>query len=319
MNRTVPAVMIIAVFLTAVSLAEEQFPGIPARFQPAVDYLEARDGHAFLVYRDGKLVAEIYLNGWSADKPHRLASGTKSFSAAMAIVGIQDGLLEFDDKVSDTITEWKSDPRSEITVRQLLSLTSGIDPGPTGRVPSYASAVEAELRNRPGRRFAYGPVPFQIFGEFMRRKLEPQALSPEEYLKQKVLDPIGMKVDAWRTDVEGNPHLPSGMSLKAREWAKYGQLICNLGKHEGRQILDEALLRECFQPSEAQSRYGITFWLNNTGKGPADLVMAAGAGKQKLYIVPSLKVVIVQFAEAESKRYAEVEFLKLALPPAILP
>jgi len=305
--------------LPAFLSADETSPGVPARFQPAVEYLDARNGHAFLVYRNGDLIAESYLNGWSADRAHRLASGTKSFSAALAILAIQDGLLEFDDKVSDTITEWKNDPRSEITIRQLLSLTSGIDPGPTGRVPSYANAIEADLRNRPGRHFAYGPVPFQVFGELIRRKLEPQSLSPDEYLTRKVFDPIGMKVDSWRTDEDGNPHLPSGMFLTAREWAKYGQLICNLGQHDGKQILDAKLLKECFEPTDAQSRYGMTFWLNNTGNGPKDLVMAAGAGQQKLYIIPSLKIVIVQFAEAEGRRYSEIDFLTRALPPALLP
>lgn len=96
------------------------------------DYLKDRNGHAMLVYYRDTLVFEEYFNGWSADKPHRLASGTKSFSGAMLAAAAEDGLLTIDEKVADTIVEWKDDQRkSQITIRHLLSLTSGIYGGST--------------------------------------------------------------------------------------------------------------------------------------------------------------------------------------------
>ena len=74
-----------------------------------------------LVYHRDELVFEEYFNGWSADQPHRLASGTKSFSGAMLAAAAEDGLLTLDEKVVETITEWKNDPRkSQVTIRHLL-------------------------------------------------------------------------------------------------------------------------------------------------------------------------------------------------------
>ena len=61
------------------------------RFKAATDYLREHSGHALLVYVDGKLVCEEYLNGYKANEPHRLASGTKSFSAALAVAAIDEG------------------------------------------------------------------------------------------------------------------------------------------------------------------------------------------------------------------------------------
>jgi CubicO group peptidase (beta-lactamase class C family) len=109
----------------------------------AADYLKERNGHAMLVYHRDQLVFEEYFNGWSADQPHRLASGTKSFSGAMLTAAVEDGLLTLDEKVVDTIAEWKDDPRkSQVTIRHLLSLTSGIVPGSTREAsPSYARSV----------------------------------------------------------------------------------------------------------------------------------------------------------------------------------
>jgi CubicO group peptidase (beta-lactamase class C family) len=69
-----------------------------------------------------------------------LASGTKSFAGVLAAAAQEDKILKLDERVSETITEWKSDKeKSKITIRQLLTLTSGLDTGQNGRPPNYQS------------------------------------------------------------------------------------------------------------------------------------------------------------------------------------
>lgn len=286
----------------------------PSPFQPAADYLRSCNGHALLVYRDGQLLFEEYLNDHKRDDAHRLASGTKSFVGVLAVMAVEDGFLKLDDEVADTLTEWQGDARkSQVTIRQLLTLTSGIAGGEVGDVPSYKDAVRlAEAKFPPGEKFQYGPVPFQCFGELLRRKLEPRKESVEGYFKRRLLDPIGLKPSFWRKDADGNPHLPSGAHLTAREWAKFGLFVLNKGAWDGKQLVSEKLLAECFQGTKAHPTYGLTFWLNASDERPRDLVMAAGAGKQKLYLVPPLKLLVVQFAEAP-RRFQEREFLRLVL------
>jgi CubicO group peptidase (beta-lactamase class C family) len=284
----------------------------------AADYLKDRNGHAMLVYYRDKMVFEEYFNGWSADKPHRLASGTKSFSGAMLAAAVEDGLLTIDEKVADTIVEWKDDQRkSQIKIRQLLSLTSGIYGGSTReRSPSYARAViVAGAKFWPGQRFQYGPIPYQIFGELMRRKLAEKNESVEAYLKRRILDPIGLKPSRWVKDEDGNIHLPNGAIMTAREWAKFGLLVQHQGNWQSRQIVPAKLLQECFAGTDANPRYGLTFWLKGGGAAPDDLVMARGLGTQRLYIIPSLDLVVVQFAETD--RFDDENFLqRLLLPTA---
>lgn len=284
-------------------------------YQAAADYLESKNGHAMLVYENGELVFEQYFNGWKNDQGHRLASGTKSFAGAMLAAAMDDKLLTLDEAISDTITEWQSDPKlAKITIRQLLSLTSGIHGGSIGSVPSYAEALaKAERKHAPGVRFSYGPVPFQLFGEIMRRKLsesEP-AETVDDYLNRKILKPIGCEPTLWRKHDAGQPRLPSGCVITAREWAAFGLLMVNRGEHEGQQVLSKAALAECWTGSKTNPRYGLGFWLNDKPTGPNDLVMAAGMGKQKLFIIPSKNLLIVQFAEA--KGYDQSTFLKKAL------
>jgi CubicO group peptidase (beta-lactamase class C family) len=280
----------------------------------AADYLKERNGHAMLVYHRDKLVFEEYFNGWSVDQPHRLASGTKSFSGAMLAAAVEDGLLKLDEKVADTITEWKNDQRkSQITIRHLLSLTSGIFGGSTRESsPSYARAVIiAGAKFWPGQRFQYGPIPYQIFGELMRRKLAVKSESVEDYMKRRVLEPIGLKPSRWVKDEDGNIHLPNGAMMTAREWAKFGLFIQHQGNWQGQQIIPGKVLQECFVGTGANPRYGLTFWLKGGGRVPDDLIMARGRGTQRLYIIPSIEMVVVQFAETE--QFDDSSFLQRLL------
>jgi len=291
--------------------ASDVRPGEKQVLVEAASYSKAHRGMTMLVMRKGKVIFEDYAAGVDPADAMNLYSGTKSFNCAMAVAAAADGLLRLDEPVADTLTEWKGQPRkSKITVRQILTLTSGLDAGRIGDIPTYAEAPQAEALHEPGTHFQYGPVPFQVFGELMRRKLESKGEMPVDYLKRRVLDPIGLKIDQWRQGKDGNAKLSAGAFLAAREWAKYGQLILDGGTWKGKAVLDPDLLAQCFEGTKANPGYGIAFWLpSNPGgitwlgqemdgaldvKGP--VFMAAGMGKQRLYVLPSRGLVIVRQA-----------------------
>lgn len=314
-------------------------PATEKHHKLAAAYNAKCSGVTMLVMLDGKIIFEDYPNGGSKDRAYLLASGTKSFNGIMAIVAAKEGLLSLDEKVCKTITEWKDDPRkSKITIRQLLTLTGGLEAGTSGSdSPTYAEAVKAECINEPGEKFTYGPVPFQVFGEVMCRKLADKEQGPLEYLEEKVFKPIGLEYGRWGRKEDGNPNLPGGAALSAREWAKFGELVRCEGRWKDEQVLDPKLLKECFKSTKANPAYGLTWWLNNkveeelkkeipqltaasdviSGKDlPEDLAFAAGAGKQRLYVIPSLKLVVVRQANnvrqslrGKLSKFSDVEFL----------
>jgi CubicO group peptidase (beta-lactamase class C family) len=307
------------------SRADDLPPADPAsasHHELAAAYSAEHRGISLLVMVAGKVVFEDYPGGGRANRTHELASGTKSFCCAIAAAAIADGLIEsWDENVAGTITEWKDDPRrSQITLRQLLSLTSGIAGGGIARVPAYADAIANEATAAPGERFAYGPVPFQVFGELMRRKLAggDKQEGVLDYLHRRVLDPIGLAHGFWRKDKDGNPHLPSGAALAAREWSKYGELVRLGGRWEGKEVLPQHTLDECFVGSKANPAYGLSWWLNRPVDQATvrripllrraqdlagekhdlapDLVFAAGAGDQRLYVSRKLGLVVARQA-----------------------
>lgn len=293
----------------------------------AAEYSARADGYSVLVMWRGATVFEQYDNGWSEGTAHRLASGTKSFAGVMAAAAVADGLLEsFDEKVSDTIVEWEADELlKDVTVRQLLTLTSGLDAGDNGEVPSYASAVrDVRVRHEPGKVFEYGPVPFQVFGELMRRKLEGAPEIAYEYLDERVFGPIGLAVTHWRVDENDQRHAPSGAFLTAREWAKFGEFLRMGGRVDGKEIIESSLLMELTEGTEANAGYGMTFWLLGPGEatGAASVgmreqlegaYMAAGAGKQRLFVLPILDLVVVRQGETKGRAFDNAKFLGLLL------
>jgi CubicO group peptidase (beta-lactamase class C family) len=278
------------------------------RYRLAAQYSEAHGGLTMVVVdNSGKVVFESY-NGVRPERGIPLASGTKSFSCAIALLGIQDGLLTLDEPVANTITEWKGNPRkSRITIRQLLNLTSGIPGGEIANVPSYREAIDTRLTALPGNRFQYGPIPFQIFGEVMRRKLAARGMpgTPLTYLDSRLLQPMGLKYDRWFSP-NGEPNLASGAVMSATEWAKFGVLLLNRGQWQGQQLLNSGQINQCFQGTTANPAYGLTFWLNKQGfthsgqpmqpirAASNAMAMARGAGEQLMIVLPEQNLVVVR-------------------------
>ena len=156
---------------------------------------EARSGGTLLVWEDGELTLEAYQNGFDAEEPHILASGTKAFAGVMALAAIEDGLFTLDERVAETITEWQGDPqKAKITVGQLLHLTSGLKTS-IGHAPSYEAALNTPLVHAPGESFRYGNIALQVFGALLERKLAGEA--PAAYLRRRFLAPLGMEINSW--------------------------------------------------------------------------------------------------------------------------
>lgn len=345
-----------------------------AALSRARDYVARTDGQALLVMHRGRIVHESYMAGGAPTKRQMLASGSKSFVGVATIAAVQDGLLQLDAPVSRYLTEWQQDARkSQVTVRQLLSLESGLEPGNPGtgcggRGATWGDAINAGTLADPGTTFRYGPYPFIAMGAALERV---QRASFDAYLRERVLAPLGVTVE-WRARCgDGKPQLAGGAAMTARDWATFGEMIRQGGRHNGRQLLSETLVRELFRPSGSNPAYGLSWWLvgaamqaqpaaglesatadragtrpggrgvpggrlgrlpggrlggrvgsrpngtvNDQGSAlpswmPRDLVMAAGAGKQRLYVIPSRELVIVRLGPLMGgRRFADAAFLE---------
>src|SRR6266478_2440520 len=163
-----------------------------------------------LVIQNGRTVFEHYANGGMRDGRWPIFSGTKSFWGIAALVAAQQGLFRLDDRVSETIGEWKNPAdaglKSEITIRQLLSQTDGIEGASRLHRASIrdrnAVAIRLSILAAPGTQFIYGPSHLQIFSELLGRKLNGRPTSG--YLQQNVLSPLGLRDLEFKKDARGN-------------------------------------------------------------------------------------------------------------------
>jgi CubicO group peptidase (beta-lactamase class C family) len=264
----------------------------------AITYAASHGSEALVIARDGALVAEWFADGWNADRAHALYSGTKSFWGPAATCAREDGLLQLDEPVADTIVEWRDDPqKSRVTLRMLLSLTAGYGFGGLGAsVPPYDRALVMQLRNEPGTQFVYGGISLQVFGAVLARKLANRGQTPHEYLQERILKPAGISIDRWKELPDGTHPLPTGAFLNAENWLAYGRYI----------VAQRTRFAECFIGSEANPRYGLGWWLG-ARNAPPDLAYASGSNGQALYVSLSLDVIVVRFG---SKTIAHETFLK---------
>jgi CubicO group peptidase (beta-lactamase class C family) len=305
-----------------------------ADYDGAARYSADRRGVSLLVMVDGRIVVEDYPNEGALDRGWELASGTKSFTGVIAAALAHDGRLALEERCSDTLREWRNDDRRAITIRHLLTLTSGITGGGIGRPPPYAEAVALQPNAAPGVRFQYGPAPFQLFGEIVRRKLGED---PVVYLQRRVLDRIGVRPTAWRRGRDGNSLMPQGAQFTARDWAQFGDVVM---RNPQSLDLDRGVYEALWMGTTANPGYGLSWWLLRPGLiGPSplagvnaetigeavfrtDVRMAAGAGDQRLYLAPELNTVIVRQAsgilramrDRSGARWSDGEFLSQALP-----
>jgi CubicO group peptidase (beta-lactamase class C family) len=314
-----------------------------ASLQAASRYSALRRGYSFLVVQDGNVIYESYANGDERDRIVSIFSGTKGFWCVAAAAAAQDGILDFDEPVCRTINEWCRDPnKAEIRVRDLLNFTAGIEPAFSLHGKSISDrngySVRLPTATQHGESFMYGPSQLQIFCELLRRKLMSRHMTPEQYLSRRVLGPLGISGVDFREDAHGNPLLASGFRLSALHWARLGELILGAGKYRGHQIVRPEYLAECFRGTHVNPMFGMGFWLNHqapTGRevdvermlelpwehqnwretclcreAPKDLIAAIGSGYQRMFIVPSMNMIVVRQGRDDS-RFSDAHFLSL--------
>lgn len=316
----------------------------------AQKYSASHNGIGMIIQERGQLRFEKYYNGYSG-APLHIYSGTKSFFGVLAVMAQEDRLLKLDERASDTLTEWRDDPRKrEILIRDLLNFTSGLESGFEeiyGRSSDdkISLAVSLDATRDRGKSFVYGPGHLNAFCEILRRKLKPRRISYEQYLNKKLINPLGIKISRWREDAHGNAMPSAGMYMTGKEWLKFGEFINAGGAVRGRHFVKTESLSECFRGTSINPAFGLGFWLNGyagqsnarevdveedlelkpmpedwsdacLAKGaPADLVVSLGSTFQRLYLVPSMDLIVVHHGKP-GHEFRDFDFLRLLFADA---
>lgn len=282
---------------------------------PVLDLAMADRSTAALVSRNGQILAERYAAGWGPDRPREVASVAKSILAVLIAMAVEDGAFTgLDQTAADFIPAWRTDARGGITLRHLMSMTSGLDDtglalrGITG--DQFAINAAAPLRDPPGARWAYNTAAYHLLFHILERATGETV---EAWSRPRLFDPLGMGDTRWTTSRGSGADGPvtnyySALST-ARDLARFGDLVLGDGAWNGRRLIGSRALQSLLGPSQdLNPSYGLLWWSNARpgadafGQGdsrrfpsaPVDTVAALGAGGQLLLVVPSRRLVIVR-------------------------
>ncbi len=296
-----------------------------AKFQ---EYLNGGDTYGISIIRHGYLAAEYYAKNTRVNTTVHVHSCSKAMASLAFGVLLEEKKNEgftLDSKAYDYIPEGfplTDERKKDITVRHLLSMSAGfpgeghgiigtadVDPQDgeieyiLGQVKGRSGSDFSKLIYNPGEGWDYSCGAFGQLSVIFQRVAGQSMAS---YLQEKVLGKIGVE-DAFWDESGGYGHLGPfttpyiGFHVSARAFARIGYLLLQNGRWEGQQIVPEAYLREATSPSQPHNKdYGLAFWLNTEGSNsaiPKDVYAMKGYKANRLYIVPSLDLVISRVGE----------------------
>lgn len=299
--------------------AQEDIDG--AKLRSAVATLSTRMRLSVQVFRNNCLVASDPIEPLSDQVHNNLWSVTKSVVSLLTGIAVGDGRLQLDDPIGRYLPHkpgWGDPAHRAITVRQLLTQSSGLDQsilseaGTLGVDPDLArEALAQPFTYKPGTKFQYFQLGPALLGYVVQRA-EGEDL--QKFAQQRLFGPIGIEPGSyfWLRDRSGLPYGYSNLFLTPPQLARLALLMSNRGSWRGRRVVPSSYVAAVSRPNSTNGCYGLLFWTNRgkpcTGadipdaqtlqrhaipSAPYDAYEMNGTGGQLAIMIPSLHMTVV--------------------------
>jgi CubicO group peptidase (beta-lactamase class C family) len=284
-------------------------PGPPLQLPLDVDaFMAGQHSAALIVLHDGKVRLERYGLGFDANGRWTSFSVAKSITSTLVGAAIRDGFIKsMDDKVTDYIPDMKGSAYDDVSLRQLLTMTSGVrwnedyaDPNsdvarfnnhkPEEGVNALVSYMRRLPREVPaGTRWHYSTGETNLIGILLSQATK-QPLAT--YLSEKIWAPVGMEQQAtWLLSKTGQEISGCCIQATARDYARFGLFIANGARVNGQSIVPDGWLAEATSSRVGiglpDRGYGYQWWTFADGS-----FMARGIFGQGIFIDPKRNLVI---------------------------
>lgn len=276
---------------------------------------------SLVIFKNGELVVEEYVNGGGPDQIHDIRSASKSVLSAVLGITIKDGYIEsIDQKVIDFFPEYNTkelDPRVyDLRIRHLITMKSGFEIRETGKVYQqlYKSKdwiehiLHLPFKSVPGKKFNYHSFNTHLLSATITKAT---GMSTLEYATQALFSPLGITKVLWEKDPNGYCIGGWGLSLKAQDMAKFGMLYLNDGFFQGTQVVPSewvklstiertGMIGTYYSGWNKTYGYGYLWWVKRLDN-KIDIPFAMGHGGQRIAIMPNVNAVMVTQAEPNPK------------------
>lgn len=289
--------------------AEALDAAVDAAFAPGAPDGQPLGTRGVVVLHQGRVVAERYADGFDADTRQLGWSMSKSVTSAMVGRLVADGVLDVDE--DDLLAAWRDDARSEITVADLLRMSSGLAWDETyalgttitrmlyGSRDMGAFAAAQPLEHEPGTVQEYSSGTTNLLCDVLHERTGMGT----ELARELVFAPLGMGSAVLEPDAAGDLVCSSYLWATPRDWARFGQWYLQDGQWEGEHLLDPeyAAWSTTVEGARGEQGHAAHWWANRTAEGPlrqpqmpADAYWASGHDGQRLVVVPSADLVVVR-------------------------
>lgn len=285
------------------------------------------DVHQILIIKNGYEIFNSAFYPYDLNHKHSLNSVTKDFVSALVGIAIEENLIKdintpilefFPDKKIEAV----DDNKKAVTLKHLLTMTSGIDWSETGNynLPSdscrqmYASGDELQfvlnqpIVETPGTVFNYSSGSTHLISGILNKVT---GKNTSEYAKEKLFTPLGIEDYYWGNDSQNLSVGSSRLLLKAEDLAKLGQVYLDKGKWKGNQVIPTKWVEESTQkhidtPNGPSGRngYGYQWWMNPFGG-----YSGRGYNGQYLFVLPEENMVVVFFGALTGYDFFQPEYL----------
>ncbi|MEM7661952.1 MAG: serine hydrolase [Pseudomonadota bacterium] len=291
--------------------------GPPLTFEFDMEaYLENNRTSALVILQDGKIRYEAYGLDFSESGRWTSFSVAKSLTSTLVGAAIKDGHIgSLDDKVSDYISGLSGSAYDDVTIEQLLTMSSGVAwdedyEDPTSDVAKFNSHVaddglsnlvsymkDLPRAHPPGEVWNYSTGETNMIGVLVQ---EATGRPLSEYMSEKIWQPYGMQQDAsWLLNDDGTEISGCCIQAAARDFARFGQFILDGAAIDGESIVPEGWLENAttarIRYSESDEGYGYQWWTFDDGT-----FAAYGIFGQAIFIDPERQLVIASSSSWKS-------------------
>jgi CubicO group peptidase (beta-lactamase class C family) len=266
-----------------------------------------KKSQAMVVVYDNIIVAEKYLEGFDMYTECLGWSMAKSVTSSLVGILVKEGKLDI--YKTTGIDEWQNDNRSTITVNNLLHMNSGLkwvenyfDLSEVTRMlymrgDMFGYAIKSPLIYKPDSIFYYSSGTANIISGIIRKTIgDDHDYYSFPYVR--LFNCVGMRNTLFEADPAGTFVSSSYCYATPRDWARFGVLYLNNGIFEGDTILPDWWVKYTTTPANGSSGiYGAQFWLHHEKKFPdvpEDMYFCDGFNGQRIFIIPSKKLVVVR-------------------------
>lgn len=260
-----------------------------------------------VLIKDGVLIAEKYADGFDKSSFGTSWSMAKSYYAALILISVDKGEINsLDDKASKYL-DYFNDDRSEITIRQLLNMSSGLEYPETQHEMMFFQPDHLEyskkvgLEKKPDTLFEYNNVNSMLLGDILLKVTGKKA---DVLLEERILDKLEVKNKTLWRDSQQNVLTYCCIDMSARDYARFGQLFSNSGEWHGEQIISKEMVDETFQYvwdtpnwwTDYKRGYSLHWWVSRYTED-SKIFNASGRFGQYIFVDRDNDIVFVRITK----------------------